>query len=140
MADHLSLADRIRAFALQHYVRPRLAQSASEIMIRAGDVHSNMRLISRMPAVCAALDSRQFREESGLELFERTGPPQGATATFYFRPKNHPQPAPKFVKSDVDEFLDWFKRPFPNKGICGQYWLGLRWESPGWIRSCWCST
>ncbi len=79
-----SLADRIREHVHERYVQPARAASSSEVTIRAGDVHSDMGLVSRMPAVCAALDSRIFADESGLRPVSRTGPRQGANAFFRF--------------------------------------------------------
>ena len=99
------LADRIRAFAQRHYVRPSLTPEDATIIIRAGDLHSKMGLVSRMPAVCSALGGTQFREENGLDLIERRGPLQSSTATFYFRLNNREQPAlkPVQVSADADE-------------------------------------
>jgi hypothetical protein len=81
-----SLADQIRRFAFENYVVPTHAAPNTEIRIRAGDVHKAMRLSGRMPAVCGALDSIIFRREFGLELVQRSGPPQGANVEFRFRP------------------------------------------------------
>ncbi len=56
-----SLAERIRRYALDHYVEPaRLAQERT-VTIRAGDVHRNLGLTCRVPAVCSALASTLFR-------------------------------------------------------------------------------
>ena len=55
-----------------------------ETVIVAGDVHKDMRLKSRMPAVCAALDAQKFQDEYGVVLSSRAGPKQGSTATWRF--------------------------------------------------------
>ena len=80
-----SLADGIRSFLRQRYVQPAKANGNSEILIRAGDVHRDIGLANRMPAVCSVLDGRLFQEQNALELIERTGSNQGANATFRFR-------------------------------------------------------
>jgi hypothetical protein len=64
---------------------PVRAMPETEIRIRTGDLHKEMRLSSRMPAICGALDSMIFRREFGLELVRRTGPHQGANVEFTFR-------------------------------------------------------
>jgi hypothetical protein len=82
--EQATLAERIRRFAFQNYVAPMREARDAEIRIRAGDVHKAMRLSSRMPAVCGALDSIIFCRECGLELVRRTGPAQGANVEFVF--------------------------------------------------------
>jgi GTP pyrophosphokinase len=78
-------ADLIRTFLVRRYVQPAQARGDREVAIRAGDVHREIGLDNRMPAVCSVLDGRIFREANGLELIERSGPPQGANAVFRFR-------------------------------------------------------
>lgn len=80
-----SSADRIRAYIVEHYLEPARANGVREIEIRAGDVHKEIGLNNRMPAVCSVLDGKLFREQSGLELIDRSGPSQGANAVFRFR-------------------------------------------------------
>jgi hypothetical protein len=93
--EHRRFADRIRDFALEQYVRPVIATGAGEIVIHAGEVHSKMQLVGRMPAVCAALGSKQFREKNGLDLVRRDGPPLGASTTFHFSRINLDGPLPQ---------------------------------------------
>ena len=96
-----SLADRIRAFAMKTVVRTGTHSAKSEIVIRAGDIHSQMGLQSRMPAVCAALSANKFQQLSGLQLARQEGPQVGSNTVFYFRrtgdpdaPESHP-PSPE---------------------------------------------
>ncbi len=64
-----SLAEWIRRYALDQYVEPaRLAQERT-VTIRAGDVHRNLGLTSRVPAVCSALASTLF--QLGVALARR---------------------------------------------------------------------
>jgi len=81
----MTLADEIRQFVHRTYVRPALLTGRTSVRVRAGDVHKDMGLQNRMPAVCGALGSKIFEKQFGLELIGRTGPRQGATATFEFR-------------------------------------------------------
>src|SRR5690606_1338480 len=80
------LAERIRTCTYDRIIRPALAAGSGEIVVRAGDVHSAMRLTSRLPAVCAVLESRKFAEQYGLVLVRREGPPRGSNVFFHFRP------------------------------------------------------
>jgi hypothetical protein len=81
----MTLAETIRRFARDKYVKPGIAAGHKEVVIRAGDVHNAMGLVSRMPAVCGALRSRAFQEPNGLRLIQVEGPEQGANTTFHFR-------------------------------------------------------
>ena len=55
-----------------------------KITIRAGDIHRDMQLKSRMPAVCGAIGTKKFEEECGVRLIRRRGPTQGANVYFTF--------------------------------------------------------
>jgi hypothetical protein len=69
----MTQADRIRQFALDHLVRPARAAGRAEIIIRAGDIHSEMRLSNAMPAVCSAIGSKQFEELAHVTSVKHTG-------------------------------------------------------------------
>lgn len=79
------LADRIRQHVITRHIVP--ARDAGETMVRvtSGDVHRDMSLQDRIPAVCSALDTQVFLDMAGVNMEERSGPPQGATTTFAFR-------------------------------------------------------
>ena len=80
-----SLAERIRRHALDHHVEPaRLAQERT-VTIRAGDVHRNLSLTGRVPAVCSALASTLFERLAGVTLLGRSGPIQSTTTQFRYR-------------------------------------------------------
>ena len=80
-----SLADRIRRYALdQHVERARRAQEGT-VVIRAGDVHRDLGLTSRVPAVCSALASTLFQRLAGVTPMERSGPIQSTTTQFRYR-------------------------------------------------------
>lgn len=81
----MTLADDIRQFAYRSYVRPAIQAGQASVRVRAGDVHKDIELQSRMPSVCAALESKTFEAQFGLELTGRKGPTRGANATFEFR-------------------------------------------------------
>jgi hypothetical protein len=83
-----SEADRIRRFAFDAIVKPKLAAGATEVAVRAGDVHSALRLHNQMPNVCSSIESRKFWGAHGLELVRREGPHRGSNAVYYFRPRD----------------------------------------------------
>jgi hypothetical protein len=62
VATSQTQADRIRQFALDHYVVSARAEGRAEITIRAGDVHRGMRLVSAMPAVCKRLAAANWQK------------------------------------------------------------------------------
>lgn len=80
----MSEADRIRRYALDHFIQPARAQARQEITIRAGDLHRQMCLSNAMPAVCAALRSGKLARLAGVTRLSVTGPANGANVYFRF--------------------------------------------------------
>lgn len=78
------LADRIRQHVIDEYVTPARQAGETEVSVRAGDVHEDMRLDNRMPAVCGALDAAKFYDQARVVLKRRSGPHQGANAEWVF--------------------------------------------------------
>jgi len=58
----MSQAEDIRKFTYKHYILPARNKNATQVTIRAGDIHSKMGLKSRMPAVCGALGTKIFED------------------------------------------------------------------------------
>jgi len=81
----MTLADRIRQFALSNYITPARSRGETVVSIRAGDIHSQMGLSSRHPAVCSALGSNIFENMCGIERISLEGPIHGANAVFTFK-------------------------------------------------------
>ena len=79
-----TLADRIREYVYIQYVAPEREKWASMITIRTGDVHAEMELNNRLPAVCGALTTNKFQEQYGVRLVNHTGPNQGANVLLTF--------------------------------------------------------
>ena len=77
------VADRIRQAALDTYIFPARAAGRKDVVIRAGDLHSEMNLRSAMPAICSALGSTKFELLAGVELVI-IGPTNGANVYFRF--------------------------------------------------------
>lgn len=85
MPDGSTLAERIRRYALDQYVWPARQAQEQTVTIRVGDLHRELGLISRVPAVCSALKSALFERLAGVILMERTGPIQSTTTQFRYR-------------------------------------------------------
>ncbi len=80
----MSLAEKIRGYVNEAFVAPARKAGLTHVSIVSGDVHKDMRLDNRMPAVCAALDATKFQDQYRVVLSRRTGPKQSSTVTWYF--------------------------------------------------------
>ena len=80
----MTLADRIRGYVNQAVIEPARRAGRTEVVLVAGDVHKDMGLRDRMPAICGALDARRFQDEFRVVLARRSGPKYSSTATWYF--------------------------------------------------------
>jgi hypothetical protein len=94
----MSLSEIVLHHVRNKYVEPARKRSVTEIAIKAGEIHRDLRWTSRVPAVCAALNSRKLQRAAGLELIEKSGPPSGQSTTvvFHFRIL----PAPSFEPAE----------------------------------------
>ena len=81
----MPLADTIRAHCRTTYIDPARLNGVRYVAIQAGDVHRDLNLIQRLPAVCAALGTQIFEEECVIERVSIVGPLNGASTTFWFR-------------------------------------------------------
>jgi len=79
-----SSAKRIRAYVNDAFIEPARRAGVDETSVTAADVHKDLRLHNRMPAVCSAIDSKKFQDQFGVGVRQRTGPPQGGTVTWVF--------------------------------------------------------
>lgn len=80
----MTKSDKVRAYVLRHYVVPARNKHSTSVTVVAGDVAKVLRLSDRIAIVCGALAAMKFEKECGVNLLEKTGPGQGATATFTF--------------------------------------------------------
>jgi hypothetical protein len=78
----MGLTEEIREFICKNYIQPAREKGKSRITIRAGDIHSAMRLFSRMPAVCSAL-SKKIEQMCGVKIIDIKAPPSGQGANFF---------------------------------------------------------
>jgi len=80
----MSQADEIRQTAFEKYILPARTAGQKDVIIRAGDLHSVMRLSNAMPAVCSALRSSKFEQLADVTRLEVIGPANGANVYFRF--------------------------------------------------------
>jgi len=74
------LADQIRHFVLETYILPARERGQSTIHLVAGEIHAEMGLKDRMPAVCGALDAGKFADQCHIVVVSRQGPKYSNTA------------------------------------------------------------
>jgi hypothetical protein len=79
------LADEIREFVFRRYIEPARKRGEHEVGIRVGEVHSQMRLLNRLPAVSAALRNLSAPKKHGLERLDMLGPANAARTVFVFK-------------------------------------------------------
>ena len=81
----MGLADEIRKFAYENYIKSARERGEEQITIRAGDIHKEMGLKnSRATAICGALGANQFQDMYGVKLIDREGPTSGFNVYFTF--------------------------------------------------------
>ena len=78
------LADRIRAFAREHYVVPAREKGARTLDIAVRDIHRRMNLTQAYSAVMAALQSRDFLLSNRLELRATQGGTDGSAKVYSY--------------------------------------------------------
>lgn len=76
------LTNEIRKFVCKKYIKVARKQSKKQITIRAGDVHRDMGLVSRMPTVCSALESK-LDDMCNVEIMKIVAPPSRRGANFF---------------------------------------------------------
>lgn len=73
------LADQIRHFVFEKYISPARERGQNVIRLTAGDIHADMGLQNRFPAVCGALDAEKFAEQYHVIITSRHGPKFGSS-------------------------------------------------------------
>jgi len=80
----VSLADEIRAYVDSNYVQPARRSGQSRFEVVVGEVHTVLGYKNRLPAVCAALGTERFEQESRVRRVSIEGPLNGSTTLFTF--------------------------------------------------------
>ena len=74
------LADRIHDFVLNKYIEPARSRGNAMDRLRSSDVQAAIELENRTPTVYSALDAEKFSDYTRVQLVQRDGPHQGASA------------------------------------------------------------
>jgi len=91
----LGLVDDIRRHVFHHHIKPAIDRGQKSITLRAGDIHSELHLHNRVPAVCNAMGSKKSIEifnkwlrdlgySIRIELSAIDTPPSGLGANSYY--------------------------------------------------------
>ncbi|MDP2900782.1 MAG: hypothetical protein Q8O47_07425 [Candidatus Bathyarchaeota archaeon] len=79
------LADEIRLFVYNNYVSPARKKGLNQITVRAGEIHTQMGLSQRLPAVCSALGTKKIETEFNISRIEIKGPVNGSNTFFTYK-------------------------------------------------------
>lgn len=80
--DNGTMADKIRQYVADNYVRPARSRGEKTIIIRSGEVHAQMRLHQRHANVCQTLKGDKLQKMASIKLLSVKGPPAGGN-TYY---------------------------------------------------------
>jgi hypothetical protein len=78
-------AEKIREHVGKSFAETARAAGFTHFVVEARHVHKDLKLKSRFPAICSAIDARSFRHLYHVALVNRTGPLQGSTVTWTFK-------------------------------------------------------
>jgi hypothetical protein len=85
----MELAEEIRHFVFEHYVKPAKERGETKLVVLSGKVHEQMGLKNRMPAVCNALRGSKLQDFFGIRLIQEIRSPHvekdSSTNRFVFR-------------------------------------------------------
>ena len=81
----MNLSEAVSEHVRSRIIQPARRRGVPEVSIAAGEVHRELRWTSRVPVVCAALNSAKFQRAAGVELIGKSGPPSGQSSTVVFR-------------------------------------------------------
>lgn len=79
----MSLAHQIRDFIEQRCLTPAREQGRASVTVKAADVHRQMGLQNRLPAVCSAMRSGGLLDRGGVTVEKWEGPSQGSAVVTY---------------------------------------------------------
>jgi hypothetical protein len=77
-------AYEIRKHVIRTHFETARAAKKTEITLRAGDVHKELGLDQRMPAVCSVLGSNRLEREARVKRLKTAGPHNGSNALFTY--------------------------------------------------------
>jgi len=78
-------ADRIRSFAITHYINPARKRNEKRVIIRSGDIHSGLKLHRNHANVCQTLRGEILQNLAGIKLLSESGPRMGGNTYFRYQ-------------------------------------------------------
>lgn len=64
----MGLAEEIRHFVFEHYIKPAKERGETKLVVVSGEVHGRMGLKDRMPAVCGVLRGSKLQNSFCIHL------------------------------------------------------------------------
>jgi 5-methylcytosine-specific restriction protein B len=80
----MSLAEHIREHVLKTRIEPARNRGQQFVTLRVGDIHRELALKSRQPAIAGALGTRRFEMLAHVQTVQRIGPHLGGNLWFTF--------------------------------------------------------
>ena len=77
-------ADKIRAYCRDTIIIPASARGEKSVAIRAGDIAAEMKLQTRVPNICSALQSQKFEMLADVKRIAIDGPGSGMNCVMTF--------------------------------------------------------
>ncbi len=81
----------IQETLLNQYIGPARRRGATRVRVVAGDLVREMGLWKRVPQVCAAMQTKKFLRQNGLDIEKLEGPPSGQSTTVAVTYRLEPQ-------------------------------------------------
>ena len=78
-------ADRIRSYAIDHYINPARKRNEKRVIIRSGDIHSRLKLHGNHANVCQTLRGEILQNLAGIKLLSESGPRMGGNTYFRYK-------------------------------------------------------
>ena len=78
----MEMADEIREHALNSHIRPARREGRRKVVFLSGEIHDEMRLRNRFPAVCGAIGSQKFLDMANVDMWVKP-PINGASTEFH---------------------------------------------------------
>jgi hypothetical protein len=88
--DGIGQSDRIRKYALEHYIQPAREQGATSVSIRVGELHNALGLRQAHPNVCSSLRGQKFLSLAGVPAPAYTGPDTSSSTVLIFTLRGQP--------------------------------------------------
>jgi len=80
----MAVSDEVRNYCLSNIINPARNRGEHGVFIRAGDIHTTLKLVDRLPLVCSALGANEFETIANVRRINIIGPLNGANTLFVF--------------------------------------------------------